>query len=149
MLKIADDKVDTTIYSDMIIDVLDSGEVIQVACISLVINATGSIQISKNNLTGSFGLTEFTMSLKWSNIGDLDMHQVQAAMSTVIDTVFLPYLNLHLAKGFPLPVLPGFTLENAEIICRNSQVMVCSDVVHTGEYDLYKLLPLWVNMLSI
>lgn len=36
MLKIADDKVDTTIYSDMIIDVLDSGEVIQVACISLV-----------------------------------------------------------------------------------------------------------------
>lgn len=70
-------------------------------------------------------------------------------MSTVIDTVFLPYLNLHLAKGFPLPVLPGFTLENAEIICRNSQVMVCSDVVHTGEYDLYKLLPLWVNMLSI
>ncbi|KAJ9672233.1 hypothetical protein PVL29_025741 [Vitis rotundifolia] len=36
MLRIADDKVDTTIYSDMIIDVLDSGEVIQVACISLV-----------------------------------------------------------------------------------------------------------------
>lgn len=44
-----------------------------------VINATGSIQISKNNLTGSFGLTEFTMSLKWSNIGDLDMHQVQVS----------------------------------------------------------------------
>ena len=36
VLKIADDKVDTTISSDMIIDVLDSGEIIQVACISLV-----------------------------------------------------------------------------------------------------------------
>lgn len=36
ILKIADDRVDTTIYSDMIIDVLDSGGVVQVACISLV-----------------------------------------------------------------------------------------------------------------
>lgn len=44
-----------------------------------VINATGSVQILKNNLTGRFGLTGFRMSLKWSNIGDFDVHQVQVS----------------------------------------------------------------------
>ena len=36
ILKIADDKINTTVYSDMIIGVLDASEVIQVSSISLV-----------------------------------------------------------------------------------------------------------------
>ena len=49
-----------------------------------IINATGSVQISRNNLTGSFGLSGFTMSLKWSNIGDFDMHQVQVSQFNLL-----------------------------------------------------------------
>ena len=61
-------------------------------------------------------------------------------MWTIIETVFLPYVNLHLAKGFPLPIIRGFTLQNAEVICSNSNIKVCSDVSFAESYDLSQLL---------
>lgn len=49
-------------------------------------------------------------------------------MWTIIETVFLPYANSHLSKGLPLPIIHGFTLQDAEIILSTSKVEVCSDV---------------------
>lgn len=117
-----------TIDLDMTIIVLDSSEVIPVACISLVINTSCFPQIKGDNLAGVIKLNDFKASLTWSRIGNLNMHIFQSMMSTILKTGFLPYINAHLRRGFPLPLPSGFTLENAEIFCTNSWVVVCSDL---------------------
>ncbi|KAJ4975597.1 hypothetical protein NE237_000703 [Protea cynaroides] len=140
VIKISPDNIDSTICSDMIINVLDDKEIVPVACISLVITASGSVDISGNNLVGSVELVDFTMSLKWSKVGDFHMNLIQSAMRTFLKTVFLPYANLHLRRGFPLPIIRGFTLQNADIFCASSQILVCSDVVF-GNSNEPRLLP--------
>ncbi|PPD93657.1 hypothetical protein GOBAR_DD09406 [Gossypium barbadense] len=133
VIRIADHDVDTTIYADLTFEVLDSSEVVPIACISLVISTSCSAEIHRNNLTGSIKLTNFTSSLAWSNIGNLNMHLLQAAMSTVLENFFMPDLNLHLRNGFPLPLPHGFTLQNAEIVQLDSKVMVRSDLSYTED----------------
>ncbi|XP_043691556.1 putative BPI/LBP family protein At1g04970 [Telopea speciosissima] len=140
VIKISSDNIDSTVYSDMTIDVLNNNETIPVACISLVVSASGSVDISGNYLVGYVGLVDFTMSLKWSKIGNFHMYLIQSVMRTLLKTVFFPYVNVQLKKGFPLPIIRGFTLQNADIFCDNSQIVVCSDVVFTNSNEL-KLLP--------
>ncbi|KAJ4848468.1 hypothetical protein Tsubulata_032227 [Turnera subulata] len=131
VVKISERNIDATVYADLIIDVLEADKVIPVACISLVISGSGSVRISGNNLAGSVKINDFSMSLKWSDIGNLRMYLIQPVMWTVIQTVFLPYANARLGQGFPLPIIHGFTLQNAEIIFSSSKVTVCSDLAFT------------------
>ncbi|OWM85855.1 hypothetical protein CDL15_Pgr012105 [Punica granatum] len=133
IIKVSDRGIDTTIYSDIIISVLDSGEVISVACISLVIHASGSAQILRNNLAGTIKLDELSASLKWSKIGNLHIHLVQPVISAVMRTVVVPYINLHLMRGFPLPLIRGVTLRNARILYGESRTLICSDVDYTSQ----------------
>ncbi|XP_059452056.1 putative BPI/LBP family protein At1g04970 [Corylus avellana] len=139
-IRIAENDIDATVNVDLIIDVLDSSEVIPVACISLVIRASGLVKIAGNNLAGSVKLNDFTMSLKWSNIGNLRLYLIQPVMWTIIQTVFLPYANSHLGKGFPLPIIHGFTLHNALIICSDSRIIVCGDVAYKESNNFSQLL---------
>ncbi|XP_043688681.1 putative BPI/LBP family protein At1g04970 isoform X2 [Telopea speciosissima] len=140
VIRSSPDNIDSTIYSDVTIDVFGDNEIIPVACISLVITASGSVGISGNNLVGSVELVDFTMSLKWSKIGNFHMYLIQSVMRTLLKTVFLPYVNLHLGRGFPLPIIRGFTLQNADIFCASSQILICSNVVFADSYKP-KLLP--------
>ncbi|WJX59005.1 hypothetical protein P8452_44397 [Trifolium repens] len=128
VVKISNQKAGVIVYADLTIDVLEDDEVIPVACISLTIQASGLVKINGNNLVGTIRLDSFGMSLKWSNIGNLRMYLIQPVMWTIIETVFLPYANAHLSKGLPLPIIHGFTLQDAEIILSTSRVAVCSDV---------------------
>ncbi|XAR55308.1 hypothetical protein NMG60_11035347 [Bertholletia excelsa] len=146
-VRIASNNIDATVYADLIIDVIEAGDLIPVACISLVIHGSGSVKVVKNNLAGSVKLNDFSMLLKWSKIGNLRMYLIQPVMWTVIETIFLPYANAHLAKGFPLPIIHGFTLRDAEIICSNSNVKVCSDVAFAESYGFGQLV-LWRSNLS-
>ncbi|XP_024008742.1 putative BPI/LBP family protein At1g04970 isoform X2 [Eutrema salsugineum] len=130
LVKISEEYVGANVDADLVIDVLQADQVIPVACISLVIRGSGALRVMGNNLGGSVRLEDFSMSLKWSNIGNLHLHLLQPIVRTVIQTVFVPYANDHLEKGFPLPIIRGFTLENAEIICSNSEIAVCSDVAY-------------------
>ncbi|KAK4279171.1 hypothetical protein QN277_016919 [Acacia crassicarpa] len=129
-------KAKANIFADLTIDVMEGDEVIPVACITLVIRASGSVKINGNNLAGTIGLDDFAMSLKWSNVGNLRMYLIQPIVWTLIQTVALPYANSHLSKGFPLPIIHGFTLQNAEIILSSSRVTVCSDVVFAEPHKL-------------
>ncbi|KAM7274585.1 hypothetical protein ACFE04_016451 [Oxalis oulophora] len=113
MIKILERNLDATMYADLTIDVLQEDQTIPVACISLVIRGSGSVQISGNNLTGSVKLNDFTMSQNWSDIGNLRLYLIQPVMRTIIQTVFLPFANTQLSKGFPLPIVHGFTLKDA------------------------------------
>ncbi|GLT83609.1 hypothetical protein SLE2022_018870 [Rubroshorea leprosula] len=139
IIQIGGHDINTTIYTDFIIDVLHSDEVVPVACISLVINASGSAEISGSNLAGSIRLVDFTASLKWSNIGPLHLHLIQSVMSTILETAFLPYLNLHLGRGLPVPLPGGYALQNAEIVYVDSRVVICSDVTNAEQTDLKQL----------
>ncbi|KAF5482545.1 hypothetical protein F2P56_003103 [Juglans regia] len=133
VMRIAKNNIDAVINLDLVIDVLEAGKVIPVACITLIIRGSGLVKIAGNNLAGSVKLNDFTMSLKWSNIGNLRLYLIQPVMWTLIQTVFLPYANSHLAKGFPLPIIHGFTLYDADIICSDSRIIVCSDVSYKNQ----------------
>nr|GEX40246.1 putative BPI/LBP family protein At1g04970 [Tanacetum cinerariifolium] len=135
VIQISWQKIGAIVYADLIIDVLEGDETIPVACISLAIAATGSVEIVGNNLTSHMNLDDFTMSLKWSKIGTLHMFLIQPVMWTIIETVFLPYANARLGVGFPLPIIHGFMLQNAEIIPSDSRITVCSDVAYEEYVD--------------
>lgn len=127
--------IDATIYADLVVNVLEGDETIPVACISLVIAGTGSVEVIGNNLAGHLKLDDFTMSLKWSKIGTLHMFLIQPVMWTLIETVFVPYANARLGNGFPLPIIQGFMLQNAEIISSDSRITVCSDVFYQESFE--------------
>ncbi|KAM7252241.1 hypothetical protein ACFE04_024124 [Oxalis oulophora] len=131
IIDIVETDIEATMYTDVTINVLDSGKVKSVACISLVIGTSGTAQISNNNLAGRVTLSDFIMSLNWSKIGDLQLNLLQPVMSTVLKTVILPYVNSHLIEGFRLPLPHGFLLHNAEIIRKDSHVKVCSDIAYS------------------
>lgn len=136
VIRISEHNIGATVYADVIIDVVEGSQVISVACISLVIRGTGSVKIMGNNLGGSVKLDDLAMSLKWSKIGNLRMYLIQPVMWTLVQTVGIPYANSYLGKGFPLPIIHGFTLQNAEIIFSSSKVTVCSNVSYSESDNL-------------
>ncbi|KAK9056788.1 hypothetical protein SSX86_024151 [Deinandra increscens subsp. villosa] len=128
-------KIDAVIYADLIINVLEADNTIPVVCISLVITGTSSVQITGNNLAAHLKMDDFTMSLKWSKIGTLHMFLIQPVVWTIVETVFLPYVNARIGIGFPLPIISGFMLRNAEITTSDSRITVCSDVTYEELFD--------------
>lgn len=129
-VKIAKNGINVTIYLDVTVNVLDDSKVIPVACISLEIYASCSPQILWNKIAGTLKLKSFTMSLKWSEIGNVHMDLLQPVIFALLETVFIPYVNLHLMRGFPLPLIHGFSLQNAEIHYTESKIMTCSNLLY-------------------
>ncbi|XP_020230620.1 putative BPI/LBP family protein At1g04970 [Cajanus cajan] len=125
-----------TIFVDITINVLEDGEVIPVACISVEISALCSVEIVGNNISGRLKLQNFSTYLKWSKIGKLHMNLIQSLMSSVLKTVILPYLNFKLNRGFPLPIIDGFGFQNANILYTQPWIAVCSDVFLEDYYYL-------------
>ncbi|KAH6835642.1 hypothetical protein C2S53_007676 [Perilla frutescens var. hirtella] len=113
---------------DVVIDVLDGDEVIPVACISVEIGTSVSPEILGNTIAGVAKLNEFTMSLKWSKIGDLHMHLIQTLISATLRTVVLPFVNLKLTTGYQIPAFHGYELHGAQIQCAEDWIGICSDV---------------------
>ncbi|KAI3456871.1 hypothetical protein Pfo_013534 [Paulownia fortunei] len=134
IIKVEKQQIKATIPLDVVIDVLNVEEVIPVVCISMVISTSMSAEISRNALAGSVKLNDFTMSLNWSKVGDLHMRLIQDLLplqmliSTALRTVILPCVNLKLSKGFQLPVFHGYKLQDAQILCTDSWIVICSDV---------------------
>ncbi|OMP09524.1 hypothetical protein COLO4_05388 [Corchorus olitorius] len=139
VIRISEHSIGASVYADVVIDVIEADQVIPVACISLEISGSGSVKIVGNNLGGSVKLEDLSMSLKWSKVGNLRMYLIQPVMRTLVQTVVIPYANSHLGKGFPLPIIHGFTLQNAEIIFSSSKVTVCSDVAYSDSDHLNQL----------
>ncbi|KAK1439783.1 hypothetical protein QVD17_05603 [Tagetes erecta] len=134
-VQISSQKIDSVIYADLVIDVLDRNDTIPVACISLVISGMGSVQVIGNNLAAHLKMDDLATSLKWSNIGNLHMFLIQPVIWAIFETVFVPYVNARIGIGFPLPIIRGFMLRNAEIITSNSRITVCSDVTYDEAFD--------------
>nr|AFK46614.1 unknown [Lotus japonicus] len=139
VIEVSDQDIGATIITDIIIDVLEDHEVIPVACISVEISATFAVEIIGNNLAGWLKLRKFSTYLRWSKIGKLHMHTIQSLTSSILKTVLIPYLNLQLQKGIPLPNLNGFSLENARILYSPPWIGVYSDVSFSRDYYLTQL----------
>ncbi|KAL3851170.1 hypothetical protein ACJIZ3_013052 [Penstemon smallii] len=136
IIEVENQRISAIIPLDFVIDILDADELIPVACISMVISSSGSAEISGHALAGNLKLNDFTMSLKWSNIGDFHMHLIQTVMSTMLKTVILPFANLKLSKGLQLPVFHGYELQYAQILCTDSWIVICSDVAPVEQLRL-------------
>lgn len=133
---IKEHQIDLTVHADVIINVLNSGEVTPVACFSTAVSGSASPWISNNNLGGSIGLDEFSLSLKWSKIGNFHVNLVRVLMSTALRTVILPYINLKLSRGYPLPTFHGYMLQNANIMCSDSWIKISSDVASVKQLSI-------------
>ncbi|GAB2230002.1 hypothetical protein Droror1_Dr00014258 [Drosera rotundifolia] len=139
VLKVSGDTLDTIIYSDVTIDVLEVGEATSVACIWLVITASGSVEMSGNNLTGSIKLDNISLSSKWSSVGDLPLHLIEPVIASVLDGYLMPRLNSHLKHGFPLPVIHGIELQNPDIFLSDARITVCSDAAFSDNDSFFEL----------
>ncbi|XP_076938073.1 putative BPI/LBP family protein At1g04970 [Bidens hawaiensis] len=141
VMKVKNEGIVAIVDSDVIINVMDAGEVIPVACISMDIEASGFAGISLNNtLSGGINLSKLTMSLKWSKIGTIHTVLVQSVMSTLIKTVIVPVVNLYLKIGYSLPDFHGYGLQNASIVYGDSKIIICSDIAHAYEYIPHQIL---------
>ncbi|TKY57351.1 putative BPI/LBP family protein [Spatholobus suberectus] len=80
-IQVTNKNVGVKIFIDIIIDVLEAGEVIPVACISVDISASCAAEVVGNNLAGWLKLRKFSTDLKWSKIGKLHMHLIQSVTS--------------------------------------------------------------------
>lgn len=135
VIRISEHQIFATMNIDLIIDVVEGGELIPVACISLLAHASSTADVLGNNLVGSIDLNDLEMSLKWSNIGNLHMDLIKPVAQTLVKTTLLPNANAYLRKGLPLPVIHGFMFQNAEVISSNSRIMVRSDILWTEEHS--------------
>ncbi|KAL6596647.1 hypothetical protein ACP70R_047290 [Stipagrostis hirtigluma subsp. patula] len=139
VIRITSENIGATINADMIIDVLDGKETVPVACISVVVSASGVVEASGNKVYGRVGLDNFSLELKWSKIGNFHMSLIQGVIRVFLNTVCMPYLNSRLGNGFVLPVVHGFTLKDVYVLTSAEQLTLCSDVTFTNASTLATL----------
>ncbi|XP_022981450.1 putative BPI/LBP family protein At1g04970 isoform X2 [Cucurbita maxima] len=127
-LRLRDQDIAASIYVDMIIEVVNNDEVIPVACISLEVTASFSPVILEKNLVGHVTLEDLSLSLKWSKIGRIHLYLIERTLVGLIKTVVVPFVDLYLLKGVPLPSFHGLALEDVEMAFNSSRIIMCSDV---------------------
>ncbi|CAL0307374.1 unnamed protein product [Lupinus luteus] len=132
VIQVTNKNIEAAIIVDVIINVLEAGEVIPVVCISVEISASVDVEIAKSNIAGRLALDKFSIYLKWSKIGKLHIQMIQSVVSSVLKTVIIPFLNSQLKRGIPLPMLNGFALQNAGTLYTHPWVTVSTDVAFLG-----------------
>ncbi|KAJ0264552.1 putative BPI/LBP family protein [Hirschfeldia incana] len=120
--------IDAIIDLEISIDVQNNGVILSVARMSTVLEVAGTAEIAENKLAGSVRLNGFNATMTWSKLGDLQANYIQDVASTILESLFLPYVNTRLKRGFPLPFTQGFKIKNTEIAYVENSVMVSSDV---------------------
>ncbi|XP_031492823.1 putative BPI/LBP family protein At1g04970 [Nymphaea colorata] len=128
LIRITAGGISSTISADMTIDVIESNQIIPVACVYMVISASGTLGMSGSDLAGEVRLDGFTLELKWSDVGNFHMYLIQTVVRVLLKDVFIPYVNTRLSRGFPLPVIHGFALTNSDISLGDSNAVICTDL---------------------
>ncbi|KAG0473606.1 hypothetical protein HPP92_015463 [Vanilla planifolia] len=127
VIKVSQNGFVATIFFDMTVEVLEDVAV-PVACISVDFTVSGAAYVADNRVVSKADLKEFSLSLKWSKVGNFPMFLVQGVMRVLLNTVVMPYVNMHLRRGFPIPIFHGLTLQNSQMLTTNSKVILCSDL---------------------
>lgn len=122
------DGVDVSAMAQMFVGVADNGSIVQVACISITASASGLAGLNENNITGQVVLKDLSLELEWSNVGKIHLTLVKVFLKTIVRDALLPYLNLSLRRGFPLPVIPSMKLKDAAVNYGDGFLLVCTDL---------------------
>jgi lipopolysaccharide-binding protein len=130
-------RIDAAVDLDVTVNVLDFDEIVPVACISVSVTVSGAAVVSGNNLAGRVELDYFSFTLKWSKVGKLHTFIVQSVMQILLKKLFVPYVNSYLKRGFPLPIIKGFSISDAYILTSQSRIIVSSDVAFIGGHTPY------------
>ncbi|KAF8694816.1 hypothetical protein HU200_037913 [Digitaria exilis] len=130
-------RIDATVDLDVTVNVLDFGEIVPVACMSVSVAVSGAAAVSGNNLGGRVELDYFSFALKWSQIGKLHTVLVQTMLRFFLKSLFVPYVNSYLEQGFPLPIINGFYITDAYILTSYSKMIVSCDVAFIVPETLY------------
>uniref|UniRef100_A0A0D9XEY7 Lipid-binding serum glycoprotein C-terminal domain-containing protein n=1 Tax=Leersia perrieri TaxID=77586 RepID=A0A0D9XEY7_9ORYZ len=116
-------RIDATVDLDVTVNVLDFDEIVPVACLSVSVAVSGAAVVSGNNLAGRVELDYFSFTLKWSKIGKLHTIIVQSVMQLFLKRMFVPYVNSCITRGFPLPIIKGFSIRDAYILTSQSRII--------------------------
>ncbi|XP_052166744.1 putative BPI/LBP family protein At1g04970 [Oryza glaberrima] len=130
-------RIDAAVDLDVTVNVLDFDEIVPVACISVSVTVSGAAVVSGNNLAGRVELDYFSFTLMWSKVGKLHTFIVQRVMQILLKKLFVPYVNSYLKRGFPLPIIKGFSISDAYILTSQSRIIVSSDVAFIGGHTPY------------
>lgn len=122
------DGVDVSAAAHMNIGVVNNDTIVQVACISITASASGLAGLNENNITGQVTLKDLSLDLEWSNVGKIHLALVKVFVKTLVKDALLPFLNLSLKRGFPLPMLPAMKLKDSTVNYGNGFLLVCTDV---------------------
>ncbi|KAL5200435.1 hypothetical protein ABZP36_021638 [Zizania latifolia] len=136
VIRITSEKIGATTNADLIIDVVHATETIPVLCISVVVSASGVAEAAGNKVYGSVELDNFSLALKWSNVGNIHMSLIQGVIRVFLNTVCMPYLNSRLGHGVVLPVVHGFTLKDVYVLTSPEKLTLCSDVTFSNSSSL-------------
>ncbi|KAG8075776.1 hypothetical protein GUJ93_ZPchr0006g41869 [Zizania palustris] len=132
VIRITSEKIGATTNADLIIDVVHATETIPVLCISVVVSASGVAEAAGNKVYGSVELDNFSLALKWSNVGNIHMSLIQGVIRVFLNTVCMPYLNSRLGHGVVLPAVHGFTLKDVYVLTSPEKLTLCSDVTFSN-----------------
>ncbi|CAN6479173.1 unnamed protein product [Victoria cruziana] len=80
VMRITSGGISSTISADMTIVVIDSDQTVPVACVYMVISASGTLGMSGSVISGEVQLGGFTLKLKWSNVGSFHMYLIQVRL---------------------------------------------------------------------
>eukprot|EP00250_Pteridium_aquilinum_P033291 c5411_g1_i1 orf=203-2092(-) len=127
------DGVDMSAAAHMIIGVASNDSVVQVACVNIIVSASGLAGLNENNLTGRIALKDLSLDLEWSNVGKIHLTLVKVFVKTLVKDVLLPYVNLSLRRGFPLPIIPSMKLKDSTVDYGDGFLLVCTDVQYVKD----------------
>ncbi|KAH7446180.1 hypothetical protein KP509_01G043500 [Ceratopteris richardii] len=128
------DGIDVYVTAKMIIGVADNNTNIEAACISIALSGSGIADINGNNITGHLVLNNLCLDLEWSSVGAIHLKLVEVFLRTLVKDFLLPFLNVSLKRGFPLPVIPSMKLKNSAVNYGNGFLLVCSDIEYVKGY---------------
>ncbi|KAF3331323.1 BPI/LBP family protein [Carex littledalei] len=131
-LIVTEEKLSSTLYTDVIVDVMDGNNIVPVACIHVEVGASGNLTMLGNSITGKMRTDDFALALKWSNVGNLYMPLAEGIFRVLLNDILVPITNILLELGIPLPAVQGFSLQDPYIYTSNSALFFSSDIAFSN-----------------
>ncbi|KAL9983277.1 hypothetical protein ACROYT_G005423 [Oculina patagonica] len=116
---------------------LENGSFVYTFTMGLNISALAKVAVRKNNVTGHVDTVKVKVSLIKSAIGDItiDMKLLQFVLDAFADNIIVKQLNKIGDIGFPLPVVDGIEVVNAEVMPGQSFNLIAADVNYSPSWN--------------
>eukprot|EP00899_Mesostigma_viride_P000772 jgi/Mesvir1/10696/Mv13785-RA.1 len=113
---------------------LDNGTAVSAFAVAANVSLDGAAGIREYNVTARVRLVSLALSLKWTNVGPVNVALVQRPVTLMLRDVLLPLVNGRLAYGFPLPVTPIVDIRSPEMHYSDRFLYICADVAYIGGF---------------